>query len=183
MKTRLILPTALAALLALAGCDGGPESDAAGSEGAAPAALAQSGAAERAEAAVVVYKSPTCGCCNDWIEHMEESGFTVKAVDVPMYDEMVAKKREHGVPGDLGSCHTAVVDGYVVEGHVPADAVKRLLAERPDVKGLAVPGMPIGSPGMEGPNPQPYDIVVFGGEGGPRVFERVDPTQATNDDR
>lgn len=184
MIYRIILPTALAALLALAGCDGESESDRPLADRAAGQALAQAeSAAPAADADVVVYKSPTCGCCNGWIEHMEENGFTVRAVDVPMYDEMAAKKREHGVPGDLGSCHTAVVDGYVVEGHVPADAVKRLIAERPAVTGLAVPGMPIGSPGMEGPNPQPYDVVVFGGEGGARVFERVDPTQPTSDQR
>jgi hypothetical protein len=80
-----------------------------------------------------------------------------------------------GVPADLSSCHTALVDGYVVEGHVPADVVKSLLAERPEAAGIAVPGMPIGSPGMEGPNPRPYDVLAFDRQGGRSVYTRVDP--------
>ena len=116
---------------------------------------------------VTVYKSPTCGCCNAWIDHMRDAGFTVVGVN---RDDMNAIKHQHGVTNSLGSCHTATVAGYVLEGHVPAADVKRLLAERPDVVGLAVPGMPMGSPGMEGPISQKYDVVAFDKAGGRTVF-------------
>ncbi len=119
---------------------------------------------------VTVYKSPTCGCCSKWVDHMRASGFAVKTVDV---EDVSAVKRTHGVPPRVGSCHTALVDGYVVEGHVPADAVARLLRERPDVAGLAVPGMPIGSPGMEvGDRRDPYSIFSFDKTGRFVVYER-----------
>ncbi len=110
-----------------------------------------------------VYKSPYCGCCAAWIDHMREAGFTVKVTDL----ENVAPAKAHfGIAGDLQSCHTAVVDGYVIEGHVPAPDVKRLLAERPQATGLSVPGMPIGSPGMEqGDRQEPYEVVLFGSDG------------------
>ena len=135
------------------------------------------------EADLVVYKSPTCGCCNGWVEHMREAGHSVSTVDLASYRDLQAKKTERGVPGDLGSCHTAVIEGYTIEGHVPADAVERLLRERPDIKGLAVPGMPIGSPGMEGPNPQPYEVIAFTEEGERSVFQTVDPAQPSSDTR
>ena len=86
--------------------------------------------------------------------------------------ELAAIKAENGVPGELQACHTATVDGYVIEGHVPADLVARLLKERPNVAGLAVPGMPVGSPGMAGPNPQPYNVMAFDRAGGAEVYER-----------
>ena len=119
--------------------------------------------------AVTVYKSPTCGCCSKWNEHLEANGFEVKAIDMPDVRPM---KEQLGVPAELASCHTAVVGGYVVEGHVPAEDVKRLLAERPDVTGLAVPGMPIGSPGMEveGRPAEAYDVVAFTKGGEQTVF-------------
>jgi hypothetical protein len=119
-------------------------------------------------AEITVYKSPSCGCCSKWIEHLEANGFTVKAEDVA---DISAVKSEFGVPSELGSCHTAMVDGYLVEGHVPAQSIKRLLTERPQVAGLAVPGMPVGSPGMEGANPQRYNVVAFDAAGGQRIFE------------
>ena len=97
-----------------------------------------------------------------WVAHLEQNGFTVRATDVP---SLTPVKRQAGIPRGLASCHTALVDGYIVEGHVPASDIKRLLAERPDVRGIAVPGMPIGSPGMEGPNPQPYDVLAFDEDG------------------
>jgi hypothetical protein len=119
---------------------------------------------------VSVYKSPTCGCCSKWIDHMKAAGFDVTFQDV---DDVGPIKSQHGVPPALGSCHTALVDGYVVEGHVPADAVKRLLKEKPQAAGLAVPGMPIGSPGMEvGDRKDPYAILLFDGKGKYEVFER-----------
>lgn len=121
---------------------------------------------------MVVYRSPTCGCCTAWVEHMRDAGFRVRVED---RSNLAPVKAEMGVPHDLSSCHTARVDGYVVEGHVPAEDVRRLLAERPDVRGLAVPGMPVGSPGMEGPRPEPYAVVAFDGEGGREVFARHGP--------
>jgi hypothetical protein len=122
--------------------------------------LTQPAAAELPE--VHVYKSPTCGCCSKWIDHLRAEGFTVRATDVP---DVTPVKRENGLPEELASCHTAFVDGYLVEGHVPATDVKRLLEERPQVAGLAVPRMPIGSPGMEGPNPVKYEVLSFGTKG------------------
>ena len=101
------------------------------------------------------------------MDHLREKGFTVDARDM---GNVAAIKRKHGVPTALESCHTALVDGYVVEGHVPADVIDQLLRERPKVAGIAVPGMPAGSPGMESPNPQPYDILAFDAAGKTSVF-------------
>lgn len=117
---------------------------------------------------VTVYKSPQCGCCAKWVDHLREAGFQVTALDV---EDVSPVKREHGITAGIASCHTATVDGYVIEGHVPADVIARLLEERPEVKGLAVPGMPIGSPGMEGPREDPYDILAFDADGRTRVYE------------
>lgn len=118
---------------------------------------------------MTVYKSPTCGCCTDWVSYVEEHGYTVTVEAVPNLAEI---KAEHNVPTTMQSCHTALIDGYVVEGHVPVADIERLLAERPDVVGIAVPGMPIGSPGMEmeGVDPQPYDVVTFDASGTTEVF-------------
>ena len=118
-----------------------------------------------AETVVTVYKSPTCGCCADWVEHLKENGFAVEVVDRP---DVTPIKRQHSVPDALASCHTGVVEGYAVEGHVPADVIQKLLAERPAVKGIAVPGMPAGSPGMEmGDRRDPYEVFTFD-ENGPK---------------
>ena len=118
---------------------------------------------------VMVYKSPTCGCCGKWADHLKANGFQVQLKDV---EDIMAVKARYGVPNDLASCHTAIVDGYVVEGHVPAKEVQRLLSERPPIKGIAVPGMPVGSPGMEVPGapPQPFNVVAFDEAGNTRVF-------------
>ena len=102
---------------------------------------------------IEVYKSATCGCCTGWVRQLEQAGFTVKATDVP---NPAHYRQKFGIPDELGSCHTGYVQGYALEGHVPADDIKRLLAEKPQAKGLAVPGMPMGSPGMEMPG-QPAD--------------------------
>ena len=107
---------------------------------------------------VTVYKTPTCGCCIKWVRHLRDAGLEVTAVELP---DLRRIKAEHGVPQNLASCHTALVDGYVVEGHVPAADILRLLEERPEIAGLTVPGMPIGSPGMEGPNPESYVVYAF----------------------
>lgn len=137
---------------------------------AATLLMASPGLAEGPE--VRVYKSPTCGCCTKWIEHLEANGFAVEGRDVR---DVRPLKRSRGVPPALASCHTAIVEGYVVEGHVPAADVRRLLEERPEVVGLAVPGMPIGSPGMEGPNPEPYRVLSFDDQGRASVFSRHTP--------
>lgn len=119
---------------------------------------------------VVVYKSPTCGCCDGWIDHMRAAGFRVIARDT---SDVGAVKRRLGVLPTLGSCHTAIVAGYVVEGHVPADAVERLLEERPKIVGIAVPGMPAGSPGMEDARPHvSYEVIAFDAAGRTSVFAR-----------
>ena len=112
-----------------------------------------------AQADVTVYKSPYCGCCVKWVEHLEGHGFTVDVVDET---DMNRVKQRFGVPARLGSCHTAIMQGgQVIEGHVPAAAIQRMLESHADIYGLAVPGMPIGSPGMEGPNPQDYEVLAF----------------------
>ncbi|WEX09226.1 DUF411 domain-containing protein [Chelativorans sp. AA-79] len=110
---------------------------------------------------VSVTKDPSCGCCDGWVAHIEAAGFPVRVVESVDMDGL---KRRLGVPAELASCHTAEVGGYVVEGHVPAPAIRRLLAERPDARGLAVPDMPAGSPGMDFPgvDPEPYEAFLFG---------------------
>jgi hypothetical protein len=166
MNTRILLSMGVAAMaLAVGGCNG--TSDAAAAESAR--------LAEQAGADMVVYKSPTCGCCDLWVDHVEEHGFTTATVDLVEYDELVAKKREHGIAMDLGSCHTSVIGGYVVEGHVPAHVIRRLLDEQPPIRGIAVPGMPIGSPGMEGPGARPYQVIAIARDGSRSVYEVVDP--------
>lgn len=127
-------------------------------------------AAPASAADVVVYKSPTCGCCKKWIDHLRDNGFTVTAQDV---QDVVPYKIKLGLTPQLASCHTAIVDGYVVEGHVPAEDIKRMLNERPAIKGLAVPGMPIGSPGMEqGDRKDAYDVIAVGKDGATAVYSR-----------
>lgn len=117
---------------------------------------------------VTVYKDANCGCCTAWARHLSDAGFDVTTRDVT---DLPERKRALGVPARLGSCHTAQVGGYVVEGHVPAASIKRLLQEKPAASGLAVPGMPIGSPGMEGPNPEHYEVRIFDAKS-VRTFDR-----------
>jgi Cu/Ag efflux protein CusF len=117
---------------------------------------------------VEVYLEPTWGCCGAWIEHLRANGFRVKPV--PVEDTSVYRRR-YGIPDALGGCHTARVEGYAVEGHVPAREIKRLLAERPKARGLAVPGMPAGSPGMEGTKAQPYDVLLVKPDGTSIVYQ------------
>jgi hypothetical protein len=121
---------------------------------------------------IEVFKSPTCGCCSAWIEHMSGAGFAVDARDVDQ-EALYALKARSGITPELASCHTAFVDGFVVEGHVPAADIERLLTERPDAIGLSVPGMPIGSPGMEmGNQREAFDTVLLLRDGSIEVFER-----------
>jgi hypothetical protein len=124
----------------------------------------------RAEALlpIVVFRDPGCGCCHKWGEHLSANGFAPEIRDAPSMPDVKARL---GVPADLRSCHTAEIGGYVIEGHVPASAIKRLLAEKPAGRGLAVPGMPAGSPGMEGGEPETYEVFLFGA-GAPKVFGR-----------
>lgn len=135
--------------------------------------VGMSASAESTGVAIKVYKSPTCGCCTKWISHLESEGFEVTAEDV---QDMGAVKREAGVPADLGSCHTAYIGDVVVEGHVPAHVIQDFLANKPEgALGISVPGMPIGSPGMEGPNPETYDVMVFDRAGNRGVYETITP--------
>jgi len=119
---------------------------------------------------IEVYKTASCGCCKGWIKHLEANDFTVRAQDVASTGDYRAK---FGIPADYGSCHTARVGGYAVEGHVPASDIKRLLREKPKARGLAVPGMPMGSPGMEGPRSDPYDVLLVKDGGKAEVFRQV----------
>lgn len=129
------------------------------------AAIPLAQAAERME----VFKSPYCGCCEKWVEHMRQAGFDVVTKDV---NDVPAARKLAGMPERFGSCHTAKVGGYVVEGHVPAADVQRLLKEKPKAVGLAAPGMPQGSPGMETKHPQPYDTLLVQADGSYKVFAK-----------
>ena len=131
----------------------------------AAAALVLGSAAHAA--ALTVYKSATCGCCAKWVEHVEKHGFTVAVVNV---DDIMAVKAKAGIPDELASCHTTMVGGYVVEGHVPAADIKKLLAQKPKAKGIAVPGMPGGSPGMEHADKQPYQTLLVKADNSTSVF-------------
>jgi len=115
-----------------------------------------------AEDQITVHRDPSCGCCSGWVRHLQKAGFHANAIDT---QELDAIKKQLGVPEDLAACHTAEIAGYVIEGHVPAAALKRFLSEKPKASGLAVRGMPVGSPGMEGGKPEPYDVVMFGPSG------------------
>ena len=112
---------------------------------------------------LVVYKTPTCGCCTAWVDHVRTAGFRVRTIEM---DDTAPVAAQYGVPAQLRSCHTAIVEGYAVEGHVPANDIRRLLADRPPIAGIAVPGMPVGSPGMEmGNRRDPFTVVAFTNDG------------------
>jgi hypothetical protein len=134
--------------------------------------------AEAQAATIHVVKSPTCGCCGQWVEHLRANGFAVQVTDT---EDLYVNGRQLGVPDELRSCHTATIEGYVIEGHVPAEDIRRLLQERPQALGLAVPGMPIGYPGMEqGDRRQPFATLLFDRNGRYRVFARHDGSEAAN---
>src|SRR5262249_37981609 len=135
------------------------------------ASLLQARAAFAArEPLITVHKDPSCGCCSGWVQHLQNAGFVTKVLDTRDID---AVKKRLGVPDDLAACHTAEVAGYIIEGHVPAVALKRFLAEKPDAKGLAVPGMPVGAPGMGGGEPEKYAVILFGAKGQPTLMSFV----------
>lgn len=136
----------------------------------AGAACAQSPSARN----LTVFKTPTCACCDAWITHMRQAGFTTTITVLPSLQSV---RSSRGLPDNLASCHTGLIDGYFVEGHVPAGDVIRLLAERPTALGLAVPAMPLGSPGMETPqgDKEPYDTLLVLRSGATRVFARHNP--------
>ena len=140
---------------------------------AAPAGvLAQRSAGKPAAAppqAITIYKTATCGCCTKWVDHLKAAGFNPT---VHVVENMSQSPITKGVPDALRSCHTATLEGYLVEGHVPADVIKQLLKEKPRVEGIAVPGMPAGSPGMESPTPEPYDVMAFDAAGKTKVFAK-----------
>ena len=124
------------------------------------------------EPAVEVWKSASCGCCKEWVRHLEANGFTVRTHDV---DEPAVYRNKLGISDQFGSCHTAAIGGYALEGHVPAREIHRLLLERPNAIGLAVPAMPVGSPGMDGPEykgrTDPYDVLIIARGSAPRVYQ------------
>ena len=131
--------------------------------------LASGTALAQATTQVEVFKSPYCGCCDKWAEHLRQHGFKVIARNV---DDVTAARKALGMPERYGSCHTAKVGQYLIEGHVPAADIRRLLAQAPKAIGLAAPGMPQGSPGMESPTPQAYDTLLVQSDGSARVFAR-----------
>jgi hypothetical protein len=147
----------------LSGCSKGKES------AATTFPMAQAAAAA-ASSPMVVYKNASCGCCRIWVEHMRKAGFTVEVHDV---DNLNPIKQRVGLPYGMGSCHTAEIGGYFIEGHVPAAEVQRLLTEKPAAKGLVVPGMPLGSPGMEqGDLREPYEVYIIANDGTPKVWAK-----------
>jgi hypothetical protein len=162
-RTLIALLTSAASLAACS--PSAPEAEPAASAVApGPLSTAVSGSDS---ATLVVYKESTCPCCNAWVEYMRDNGFRVVTHDVSDLD---AVKQKHDIAGNLQSCHTTEVGGYYVEGHVPADLVRKLLAERPPIAGITVPGMPVGSPGMEVGPPRPYDILSVDSAGRTAVY-------------
>lgn len=143
---------------------------------AAAVAVPQGQAQRTARPSVDVFKSATCGCCAKWVEHMRNAGFTVHVSDLSE-PELQKIKARYGVPVSARSCHTARVEGFTVEGHVPSAEVERLLKEKPEVLGIAVPGMPLGSPGMEvsGMKPHPYNVLTFDKQGATTVYSVQKP--------
>ena len=131
--------------------------------------VAISSPSQQAGPLVTVFKTPTCACCGKWVEHLKANGFTVKVQEV---NDTAGYERQYRVPRAMVSCHTAVVNGYTIEGHVPAAEIKRLLNERPKAVGLAVPGMPVGSPGMEAAHGEAYSVMLLDESGHAAVYAR-----------
>jgi hypothetical protein len=173
-KAWVLAAAAAIVLIAVGGLVTGPSRVGDRSPVEVAVAAPEGGATNLAQAPeMTVYKSPTCGCCKRWIEHMRAAGFAVEAVDVEGED-LTAVKQRYGVVRELSSCHTAIVGDYVIEGHVPAEDVVRLLKERPEISGLTVPGMPVGTPGMEMPGREAdrYEVLAFDGQGNTQLYSR-----------
>ena len=172
MTVRQLIPGAGAAALMLgllAGCDAANAEKPRAAE-QEKAALASGAVAAKDLPLVTMYKNPTCACCGEWVEHMRENGFRVDVKEAGF--DLMQVKAKHGVAPNLSSCHTALVGDYVLEGHVPADVVRQLVTERPQIRGLAVPGMPAGVPGMPdpGPNRDPYEILAIQHNGSTQLY-------------
>ncbi len=135
---------------------------------ACAAVLSMPALAMAARPVIDVFKSESCGCCAAWVEHLKANGFAPRVSNVANPSDY---RERGGIPNELGSCHTAMVQGYAIEGHVPAGDIKRLLTEKPKAKGLAVPAMPLGSPGMEGPRKDPFDVLLVQANGKTKVFK------------
>lgn len=147
----------LGSALLVSACNAATGNGSSATHTASAAAATPAASATSSLPLITVHKSPDCGCCGVWVDHVRQAGFPVKVNDT---DEMLVIKQRLGIPGDMLSCHTAEIDGYVVEGHVPIQDIKRLLSERPQARGLLLPGMPIGSPGMESPDGYRQRFVV-----------------------
>lgn len=139
---------------------------------AAAASVVPAWAAPASDKKITVYKTPTCGCCSAWVEHLSAAGFDAQIIDRP---DLTPMRARFGAPEDLRSCHFAIIGRYIVEGHVPAASINKLLSDAPDAVGIFVPGMPLGSPGMEGPyGSQPYDVILLRENGDREVFDRYE---------
>ena len=163
----------IAAIVGIVGCskDSTPGQTSA-TVAAAPATTTDANAASLASnngelIPIKVYKDPNCGCCKDWVKHLEANGFKVETMDMP---DLSLLKEKYAVKPELQACHTAIVGGYVVEGHVPADVIKQMLKEKPAIAGVAVPGMPQGSPGMESAGKERYNVLTFDRAGRTTVY-------------
>ncbi len=177
IKTNRIVALAVVAITGIAGCSKeDPASNSATQNlTVAPVAAAENPTGGMATLAstsdtlipIKVYKDPNCGCCKEWVKHLEGNGFKVETMDLP---DLSLLKEKYGVKQELRACHTAIVGNYVVEGHVPADVIKKMLKEKPAIAGVAVPGMPMGSPGMEGANKERYNVLTFDRAGRTTVY-------------
>ncbi len=178
MKNQLIVSFAAIVLAAASGCAKGSQPGSTlEASSASPATEVPVVSAVTAVSAtpagsgptIKVYKDANCGCCKEWVTHLEQNGFKVESVDMP---DLSAVKQKYGVKPELESCHTGVVNGYTVEGHVPADLILKMLKEKPAIAGIAVPGMPSGSPGMEGGAKEKYDVLTFDRAGRTTVYAK-----------
>lgn len=169
-KHRLPLVALVAAMACACSPAAPPEATVAVADAPAPTVVADVAPAASLLPTVAVHKSPSCGCCGAWVDHIKQAGYPVEVIDDE--EDLGPLKLALGVPPGTGSCHTAIVEGYFIEGHVPAADVARLLAERPDARGLTVPGMPVGSPGMEVPSGevQPYTVFLVNQDGSTTPF-------------
>lgn len=163
---KLLSGIAVAMAFAVAGCTA-KEAESSATVAAVDTPSAVSASPSVTPVSIKVYKTPTCGCCKAWVEHLEQNGFKAEVVDMP---DLSSVKTKYGVAPEHQSCHTAVVGDYTVEGHVPADVIMKMLNEKPAIAGLAVPGMPMGSPGMEGATKEPYDVLTFDRAGKTTVY-------------